>query len=213
MNKLLIMIVCVFCVSSIQAQYDEAALKILDAMSEKYRKIPAYSATITSGLINENEGLNEQFNGKITVKGEMYHLELEEQIVINNGATVWTYLPDINEVNIDNYYPGDDEISPSKIYEAYKEGYKYLLVGKRQTNGVTVNEIDLIPNDRNAQFFKIKLMVAKNDYSLKSWAMYDKSGNKYTYSISDFRTDFTISDQYFTFDESKYPGVEIIDLR
>ena len=30
---------------------------------------------------------------------------LPEQEVINNGSTIWTYLPDAKEVNIDNYDP------------------------------------------------------------------------------------------------------------
>ena len=141
------------------AQYDQNALKELDAMSAKYKKIPAYSADITSSLINDTEGLNEQFSGKISVKGEMYKLEMEEQMVINNGTTVWTYLPDVNEVNIDNYDPDEDEMSPSKIYDAYKNGYKYVLLSEQNVNGAACSEIDLIPNDRDAQFFKIKLLV------------------------------------------------------
>ena len=108
------------------AQNDPQAKEVLDAMSAKYKKIPAYSADITSSLINEVDGINEEFGGKITVKGEMYKLEMDDQVVINNGTTVWTYLPDVNEVNIDTYNPDEDEISPSKIYDAYKKGYIYL---------------------------------------------------------------------------------------
>ncbi len=194
-------------------QYDPNALKVLDAMSAKYKKIPSYSANITSSLINETEGISEDFSGKIVVKGEMYKLELEEQVVINNGTTVWTYLPDVNEVNIDTYSPDEDEISPSKIYDAYKSGYKYILVGEANNGGVLCSEIDLVPNNKDAQFFKIKLFIAKNDNSLKSWTMFDKSGNKYIYTIKNFKVLQNVPDSDFTFDASKYPGVEVIDLR
>lgn len=195
------------------AQHDPQAKEILDAMSAKYRKIPAYSADITSSLINEVDGINEEFGGKITVKGDMYKLEMEDQVVINNGATVWTYLPDANEVNIDTYNPDEDEISPSKIYDAYKKGYKYLYVGDETLNGTSVAVIDLIPDDRDAQFFKIKLFIAKNDKSLKNWVMFDKSGNQYKYTIRNFKSDLNLKDSEFSFDATKYPGVEVIDLR
>jgi outer membrane lipoprotein carrier protein len=213
MRKILTLIIMCLTGASAIAQYDPNALKVLDAMSAKYKTIPSYSADITSSLINETDGINENFSGKISVLGEMYKLELDEQIVINNGTTVWTYLPDVNEVNIDNYAPDEDEISPSKIYDAYKKGYKYVLVGEESTDGALCSVVDLIPNQKDAQFFKIKLFIAKNDNSLKSWTMFDKSGNKYKYSIKSFKSKINVTNKDFTFDESKYPGVEVIDLR
>lgn len=213
MRKFLVVTLLVLFTTTAWSQYDANAKKVLDAMSAKYKKIPAYNANISSSLVNEVDGINEEFKGKISVKGEMYKLELDEQVVINNGTTVWTYLPDVNEVNIDNYDPDDEEMSPSKIYDAYQEGYKYVLLGEQTINGGLSSEVDLIPNNRDAQFFKIKLFIAKADNSLKSWTMFDKSGNKYIYTITDFKPNPGAKDTDFSFDVSKYPGVEIIDLR
>ncbi|WP_040496947.1 LolA family protein [Fulvivirga imtechensis] len=195
------------------SQNDPQAKEILDAMSAKYRNMTGFSAEITSSLVNDVDGINEEFGGKITVKGDMYKLEMDDQIVINNGVTVWTYLPDANEVNIDTYNPDEDEISPSKIYDAYKKGYKYIYIGEETYKGEPVSAIDLVPNNKDAQFFKIKLFVSKKDSSLKSWTMFDKSGNKYTYSFKNFKENINPKDSEFAFDATKYPGVEIIDLR
>src|SRR5687768_265735 len=96
------------------AQYDPKALEILDAMSKKYKSIPAFEANISYTLTNEVEKVNEEFKGKITVKGDKYKLVLPEQEVINNGTTTWTYLPEAKEVNIDNYDPTSDELNISK---------------------------------------------------------------------------------------------------
>ncbi len=199
--------------STAWSQYDADAKRVLDAMSAKYKKIPAYVADISSSLINETDGINEEFKGKISVKGEMFRLELDEQVVINNGTTVWTYLPDVNEVNIDNYDPDEEEMSPSKIYDAYKEGYKYILLGEQMVNGKLSSEVDLVPNDTDSQFFKIKLFISKADNSLQSWTMFDKSGNKYKYGIQNFKASTNSQDADFEFNASDYPGVEIIDLR
>lgn len=213
MKQVLVLVFLLGMATASQAQYDDNALKVLDAMSAKYQEIGAYSADITSSLINESDGINEEFTGNIIVKGERYLLELEETIILNNGVTVWTYLPDVNEVNIDNNNPDEDEISPSKIYEAYKEGYKYLYVGDETIGGKKHAIIDLIPNDRDSQFFKIKLFINQTDNSLTKWTMYDKSGNLYNYAISNFNGNISPDDDMFDFDPAKYPGVEIIDLR
>ncbi len=213
MKKLSLLLLCMLTVTVGWAQRDENALKVLDAMSAKYKKIPAYSADITSSLINETEGINEEFGGKITVKGDKYKLELDEQVVINNGETFWTYLPDVNEVNIDNYDPDEDEISPSKIYEAYKKGYKYIYIGEETVGGKPHSVVDLVPDDKDAQYFKIKLFIRKSDSSLTQWIMFDKSGNQYKYTIENFNSGINPPESFFVFDTDDYPGVEVIDLR
>ncbi len=195
------------------AQYDPKALEILEAMSKKYKAIEAFEADISYTLSNDVEKINEEFKGKITVKGEKFRLALPEQEVYNNGTTVWTYLPDAKEVNIDNFDPDSDDINPSKIYEIYKKGFKYLYLSDKTEGGVMCEEVDLVPDKKDAQYFKIKMMIVKKDKSIQSWTMYDKAGNRYKYTISKFNPNLKVDDAFFTFDPKKYPGVEVIDLR
>lgn len=195
------------------SQYDPKALEILEAMSKKYKAIPSFEASLTSSLTNESEGVKEEFHGKITVKGEKFRLLLDDQEIINNGTTVWTYLPSAKEVNIDNYDPSSDDINPIRIFEIYKKGFKYLYLADKTEGGVVLEEIDLVPEKKDAQYFKIKMMIVKKDKSIQSWTMFDKSGNRYKYAITRFTPNIKADDALFNFDIKKYPGVEIIDLR
>jgi len=213
-NLLILTVVSIFCHNLVaQSTYDPKALEVLEAMSNKYKSIPAFTASIKSTLLNESEGIKEESKGDITVKGQKYYLTMDDQVIINDGKTVWTYLAAANEVNIDNYYADEDEISPTKIYDAYKKGHKYLYIGEATEGGVLCNVVDLSPEKRDAQFFRIRLNISKKDFSLVSWTMYDKTGNKYTYLITKFTPNAKIEDSFFSFDPKKYPGVEIIDLR
>lgn len=196
-----------------QAQYDPKALEILEAMSKKYKAITAFEANLTSGLSNESEGVSEEFKGKITVKGDKFRLVLDDQEVINNGTTVWTYLPSAKEVNIDNFDPSSDEVNPTKIFDMYKKGFKYLYLADKTEGGVLCEEVDLVPEKKDAQYFKIKMMISKKDKSIQSWTMFDRSGNRYKYTITKFVPNVKVDDSFFTFDVKKYPGVEVIDLR
>jgi outer membrane lipoprotein-sorting protein len=195
------------------AQYDPKALEILDAMSKKYKAIPAFEANISCNLTNEAEKVNEEFKGKITVKGDKFKMVLPEQEVINNGVTTWTYLPEAKEVNIDNYDPNSDDVNPSKIYEIYKKGYKYLFLEEKTEGGLLCEVIDLVPEKKDAQYFKIRMNITKKDRNVQSFTLFDKSGNKYKYTISKFTQNPAISDAVFTFDPKKYPDVTVIDLR
>jgi outer membrane lipoprotein carrier protein len=214
MRKLVFAVFLMFLSGQVFSQYDPKALEILDAMSKKYKAIPSFEANIAYTLSNDVEKINEEFKGKITVKGDKYRLALPEQEVINNGTTVWTYLPEAKEVNIDNFdQNSDEEVNPSKIFDVYKKNFKYLYLQDKTEAGVVYEEIDLVPEKKDAKYFKIKMLIVKKDKSLSSFTMFDKSGNRYKYSISKFNPAVKVDDSFFTFDPKKYPGVEVVDLR
>jgi outer membrane lipoprotein-sorting protein len=194
-------------------QYDPKALEVLEAMSKKYKSITAFEASLTSSLVNESANVKDEFKGKITVKGDKYRLELPEQQVYNNGTTVWTFLPEQKEVNIDNFDPKSDDLNPSKIFDMYKKGFKYLLVGDKAEAGILCDEIDLVPEKKDAQYFKIKMMISKKDKSVASWTMFDRGGNRYKYIITKFTPNVKVEDSFFNFDVKAHAGVEVSDLR
>ena len=195
------------------AQYDPKALEILDAMSKKYKTFTSFEANLSCNLINDVEKVNDEFKGKITVKGDKFKLSLPEQEVINNGTTTWTYLPEAKEVNIDNFDPNSDDINPAKIYEIYKKNFKYLYINEELDGGVMCEVVDLVPEKKDAQFFKIKMKISKKDKNIQSWTMFDKSGNRFKYAITKFTPNVKVDEAIFVWDSKKYPGVEEIDLR
>ena len=50
----------------------------------------------------------------------------------------------------------------------------------------------------------------KNIISTK---VFEKNGNRYSYSITSLVPNSNLEDNLFIFDASKYPGVEVIDLQ
>jgi len=194
------------------AQYDPKAAAILDAMSSKYKSMPSFKAKFVYTLEAPNN-VKETAEGEIVVKGSKFTLKLDGQEIINNGSTVWTYIKDANEVNVSNYEPDENDMSPTKIYTMYKKGYKYTFLEEKSENGKTYEVVDLIPEDRKPQIFKVRMEINKKDKTLKSWKIFEKNGNKYYYTVKEFIPDFKVEDNYFSFDVSKHKGVEVIELR
>ena len=209
MKKLIFLFLLVSSSGSLFAQYDPKALEILEAMARKYKIVPSFEANFSYTLTNDVEKINEEFKGKMTVKGEKYKLSLPEQEVVNNGTTIWTYLPDAKEVTLDNFDPNGDDLNPSKFYEIYKKGYKYLYLEDKTEGGVVCEVVDLVPEKKDAAYFKVRMNIVKKDKSIQSWVMFDR----YKYLITKFTPDVKVEDTFFTFDVKKHPGVEVIDLR
>jgi len=212
----LIVFFTVFTLERASAQQDEKAAIILEEMSQKYQSLPSYRANFSYRMANKMEDIDEQFSGDIIVSGDKFRLKLTEQEIYNDGKTIWTYLVDANEVNVDDYIPEDGDISPSNIYNTYKKGYKYRFLEEKVIGGRSVNVIELQPlkpDDPDMIFFRVLLNIDKEDKLIKSWEMQDRAGSVYTYTINGFDSNYTTNDSMFIFDPSKYPDVEIIDLR
>jgi len=209
MKNLIYLVTSLLITFSSYAQYDPDALAVLDAMSNKYKSIDAYEASFSQEMVNESAGVDETISGTITVKGNKYLLKVAGQEIYNNGTDVYSYSEELSEVNISTYSPEDEEITLGNIYDLYKDGFKYVLMSQNQAGERT---IELNPEDKNKSYFKIRLVIDKSN-SLKEFTVFEKSGNKYIYTIKSFTEKKGISDDFFTFDTSKHPNVEVIDFR
>ncbi|MEO9871598.1 LolA family protein [Ekhidna sp.] len=208
MKKLIIASLSLFLLINVNAQYDPSALAVLDAMSSKYKNVEAFKASFSQQLTNESAGLDETISGNIAVKGDMYVLDVAGQRIFNDGTDMYNYNPEIREVTISSYDPEDSEITIGNIYEIYKNGFKYAL---SETNASGDRLIELDPESRDKSYFKIRMTINAQD-ELKSFTVFERTGNKYVYSINAF-TPSDLNDSYFTFDVAKYPNVEVIDFR
>lgn len=195
------------------AQQDPKAAKILDAMSKKYQTMKAFRANFVQTLENPSAKIKENMEGEITVSGNKFRLKMSGQEVINNGATIWTYMKSENEVNISESDPVEQDISPNRIFNMYKKGYKYALVGEEKVGAEVFNVIELSPEDKSNPIFKVRMNISKKDNSVKSWKMFKNNGNRYTFTIKNFTPNVPVDANTFAFDKTKYKGVKVIDLR
>ncbi len=182
---------------------------ILDAMSKKYAAIPSFNATFTYST----EGLKDSYKGDVTVKGKKFRLKLAGQEIFNNGVTVSTFIKESNEVNVSNFDPAEEGINPAKIYTIYKKGYKYTFIEEQKAGTKVYEVVELTPEKATSQVAKVRITVDKKDKSVKSWKITTKDGKKQNFKIDKYVVLKGISDGYFTFDKTKYPGVEVVDLR
>src|SRR5690606_26572180 len=122
--------------------------------------------------------VKETVEGDILVSGPKYRLAVSGQEIINDGKLMWTYLKDVNEVTITESDAEAEAMSPGKIFEMYKKGYKYALAGSEKRDGINYHVIELSPEDRSNPVFKVRLFINQKDKTLKSWQMFRNNGNR-----------------------------------
>ena len=212
MKTLIILFLTTITSISIFAQQDAKAKGILDKVSAKTKAYKTIKADFQFTISNKSEGINESQTGSIQIKGDKYTLSIQGQEVISDGKSIYTVLKDASEVQI-NSKPDESEeeyISPNKIFTLYETGFKYKYV--KEELGIHV--INLYPNDAEARnYHRIVLHVNASKYEINKVVVYGKDGSITTYTIKSFSHNTEIPDSKFTFDKSKYPKFEIIDLR
>lgn len=199
MKKLLILILTL---ATILPAFGQKAVDILNAANKKYTSLGSYSASFKMG----------NTSGTLLAKGKMYKISFSGQDVYNNGKDVYTYISETNEVNITSYIAGDEsDISPNNIFNLYKKGYTALYKQEVTIGGKKYDVVSLTPKTKSS-INKIDITIGKTDKLISSWTVFDKSGTT-TYTITKFTPNVNLPDATFTFDKSKHPKVEVIDLR
>jgi outer membrane lipoprotein-sorting protein len=190
------------------AQKDRRAETLLDAMSARYKSLTSYQAQFSY------QAGSETYKGDIAVKGRMFRLKTAGQEIFTDGKVMSTYVKESNEVNVQDYdASAQGDFNPTKIYTMYKSGFNYTYLREQKTGGRTYDVVELKPEKKNTQITSVQISIDRADKSVRTWQTTEKSGKKTSYTISKFVANPNLPDSYFVFDKSKYPGVEVVDLR
>jgi outer membrane lipoprotein carrier protein len=191
---------------------DPAAKKLLDAVSSKFRTYKTMQAKFLLKVENasgKNLGVK---TGNVYMKGTKYRISVTGQEIFSDGSNVWTYDKPSNEVTISRIDPSANSLTPQKLFtNFYDKDFLYKLNGAVKMNGKNLKEIELTPIDKTKAFHKVLVYVDNN--AINTTRIFEKNGNRYTYSTNSMTPNGVIADAMFLFDAKKYPGVEIVDLR
>ncbi len=193
---------------------DADAKKILDGVSAKFKSYKTVTAKFNLKIENASGKIEGSKTGTVNMKGNKYRISVTGQEIFFDGSNIWTYDKSSNEVEITKFDPSANAITPQKLFtNFYDKDFLYKLNGESKSGGKTLQEIELTPMDKSKPFFKVLLSVDKVSQTIVSTKVFEKNGNRYTYTVSSMKPNSPISDDVFVFDAKNYPKVEVIDLR
>lgn len=200
----------------INAQSPEVlkAKQILDKVAAKTKGYQTIQADFSFTLENIQAKLSDTNSGKILIKGDKYKINLMDVDTYFNGKTVWMYLKDAGEVNISEPDLMDDQtLNPATVFTIYETGFKYIYAGETTLNGKKADIIDLFPEKRNKPYSRVKLHIYQDNLQIAKITQIGKDGNNYIIDIKKMSVNVPAEDSNFTFDVSKHPNVEVVDMR
>lgn len=196
------------------AQRDPKAKAILDQVSAKFKTYKSITANFSYQIRNAAGKVMASKTGTVQMEGDKYAINLGGTKIISDGVTVWNYDPSAKEVTVNSVSSSENTITPQKLFtDFYNKDFKYVLDKDDKVGKTPVNKIVMQPLDKNKPIARLYLAIDKITKNIISTTVVEKSGNRYIYDLSNFKPNTSIASSNFTFDQSKYPGVEVVDLR
>ena len=201
-----------------QSSPEAQAKAILDKMKVKYESYQTMGAEFSLLIDLPGETLETQ-KGTLKQKGEQFRLDLDAQSIISNGETVWLYLKNNQEVQINDAEfdeeAGDEFMSPQDLLKIYERGdMDFALVNELPKNGRVLQEIEFKPTDRqNSEYSKLRLSLDKKTLDIVSIIAFAKDGSRYTFQLDKFIPNATYAANTFEWNTEECPDCYVEDLR
>jgi len=197
------------------ADNDPKATKILNKIKAEYESFTSMEVdfTLTIKLPEQEPEIQKGF---IKQQGDLFVLDIDQQSIYNNGKAVWLHVKKNNEVQINDADMGEDTelLSPKDMLTIYESGeFVYQITDYPIVDGEKMTQIDFKPLDRDSEYFKITLLASKKDGKMSEMTVFSKDGSRYILKINNIVPNKDYDPAIFTFDESKFPGIYIEDLR
>ena len=195
---------------SVLAQSDPKAREVLDKAAARFKAYPAAEIDFTLAMENKAENIQETHSGKAWMKGNLYRLDLMDVENYYDGKVIYTYMPEVKEVNIKT--PSDEEegsLNPATLFDIHNQGFNQKLLST--SNDVAY--IELYPKEKK-NIEKIGVWAKLSSSSIQKVTSFGKDGNNVIITIKNIKSiNPAPSDDFFKFDTTQHPDVEIIDMR
>jgi outer membrane lipoprotein carrier protein len=208
------LIIGTFAVSASLVDLEKKGKDILDKVSKNYKGYKTVEASFSVSSENKAEKSKPVVEkGKIWIKGDKYKLEFDDQVILCNGKTIWTYFKLSKELTIENYDPKSAEIGPSTIFTFYQKGFKAKHDGEYMADKVKIDKVALNPVDKKKPYFNVTLHVKNTDNTIKQVEISYKNGVRQALEVKSQQANNPLDNKFFEYSASTYPATSTDDLR
>jgi outer membrane lipoprotein carrier protein len=191
----------------------ESISKIIKELQKRYEQIVNLSADFQQIEQFKLTGSENETNGKIYIKnGVKFRLETDEQTVVTDGKTVWTFSRMNNQVLIDRVKEGEGSLLPRDLLFKYPRDYYATLLEETKIGSEKYFCIKLDPKEGVQGYIKtMKMWVNTKTYIIAKIEYSDFNDNVSIFEIRRADTATVLPDSLFVFKPAA--GMQVVDLR
>lgn len=205
-------VACLVSFGIAEAASQESAQDVMAKVRKKYESITDGEVRFTQKVVFSMARIQQETSGTLLFKKEKkYRVEFEDQLVVTDGTTVWSYSRSTNQVLIDDFRQNERSLSPEQILSAAPSAYAPTLLGKERLGTLETIVVKLTPPEGTSLVKTMKIWVQEGEWLVRKAELADIHGKETTYQVQHFRINTGIPDDRFRY--TPPPGVESVDLR
>lgn len=188
---------------------DQNADKVLKKAAQKMNE-GAVSFAVTMVVKDQDKKETSHIKADVLYSKGKYRATFADNVVYSDGAAVWHWNKEVDEVVINNMEEGDDNLmNPGAVLANYSKNFKAKYI-RQEADGTAV--VDLTPK-KSKSYYKIRVLVNTNTGVLKQLVMNNYDSSCTEFIVSNFKSGVKASASDFVFPKASNPKVEVIDMR
>lgn len=204
MKNLIFITLAIFTLN-LQAQNSKKAEALLNEVSSKVKTYDNMVIDFKYSLQNNAANVNQETRGDVSIKGEKYLLNLMGTTQMFDGKKIYTIIPEDEEINISTYIEEEENnITPSKMFSFYEEGYNYEMDVAKNVNGRNIQYVKLTPKDSDAEVKNILLGIDSQTKNIYNLIQTQANNTQITITVKSFKTNQELAKNLFTFEKARY---------
>lgn len=186
--------------------------EILGSVRKKYDTIRDAELRFTQLTKFPQSTLEQHAKGTLYLKKEhKYRIETEDQTVVTDGETVWSYSAASRQVLIDRFKLNDRSFSPERILGGSTDEYSATLRGREKAGNTECIVLRLVPRGEGSLVSSLRLWIDPSEYLVRMAEITDVNGKVTTYTVLDIKLNPGLSDSRFVMQIPE--GAEVVDMR
>jgi chaperone LolA len=190
----------------------EKAEDIVSKIRATYEKLETLKGEFEQQYTWSLAGETQVLHGTLYLKkGDRYRIETQNQLIITDGKTVWTYSPDKKQAYIDHLEKSKDNPLPRDLIIKYTRDFKPRLLRSEKVAAVDCYVMELTPVEENSFLRTVTAWVDKSTWLAIRIEQVDINDNKTVYTLKNVQRNISLSDALFTFNLPA--DTEVVDMR
>ncbi len=187
--------------------------KIIKNIQKTYDKLDNLSAVFSQIEIYKLTGSQNETTGRIYIKdGEKYRFESEDQVIVTDGKTVWTYNAISRQLLIDHVRKNSGALLPRDMLFKYPKTHFATLLKEENIDDDIYYTVRLDPKEGIKGFIKnIKIRAKKENWLVDEIETTSQNGSTSLFKITEINTKKNLEDILFIYQPPE--GAQVVDMR
>lgn len=186
--------------------------KVMDRLDGKIKDAKTLRIAFEEAYIWKLTGETVTTQGTLFLEGERrFRVETEDQIIVSDGETLWTYSRSQNRVLIDKLGENETQMLPRRILFHYVKDYAVQSAGKETLDGKESVRLIFTANTQAVLYPRVELWVNLDTWLPSQVLQEDMDGNHTRYRLLEVNVDVPLPEGALVFQAPE--GADVIDMR